>query len=69
MKCIVSEFFFFFFFGGGGGCFLFMFAFVVLSCLVITCCEKDDLLPLLCIMFSCVLSLCHMVSWLDCIVF
>ena len=30
--------------------------------LVVTCLERADLLALLCVMFSCVLSLSHMVS-------
>ena len=36
---------------------------------VITCWERADLLTLLYVMFSCVLSLSHMVSWVvfDCI--
>ena len=34
--------------------------------LVVTCLERTDLLALLYIMFSCVLSLSHMVSWVRC---
>ena len=33
---------------------------------VITCWEGADLLALLCVMFSCVLLLSHMVSWVKC---
>ena len=31
--------------------------------LVVTCWERAGLLALVCVMFSCVLSLSHMVSW------
>ena len=34
--------------------------------LVVTCWERADLLALLCMTFSCVLSLSHMVSWIIC---
>ena len=34
--------------------------------LVITCWERADLLALLCVMFSYVLSLSHTVSWVRC---
>ena len=37
------------------------------SCsLVVVCWERADPLALLCVMFSCVLSLVHMVSWVRC---
>ena len=36
-------------------CYLcFVLVFVILSCLGVTCCERADLLALLCVMFSCV---------------
>ena len=38
----------------------------VLSSLVVTCWESADILALLCVMFSCVLSLSHMVSRVSC---
>ena len=34
--------------------------------LVVTCWERDGLLDLLYVMFSCVLSLSHMVYWVRC---
>ena len=34
--------------------------------LVVTCWERADLLDLLCVMFYCVLSLSHVVSWVRC---
>ena len=34
--------------------------------LVVTCWERTDLLTLLYVMFSCVLSLYHMVPWVMC---
>ena len=34
---------------------LFVFVYVILSCLVVTCWERADLLALLCVVFSCVL--------------
>ena len=38
--------------------FMFTCAFIILSCLfhVITCCERTDLLTLLCVMFACVFA-------------
>ena len=33
---------------------------------VVTWWERDDLLPLLCVMFSCFLSLSHSISWFRC---
>ena len=51
--------------------FLFMFCvchvFMSVHCsLVVTCWERADLLALLYVMFYCVLSLSHMVSWVRC---
>ena len=34
--------------------------------LVVTCCERADLLALVYMIFSCVLSLSNMVSWVRC---
>ena len=42
------------------------FVFVVLSCLVVTYWEKTGLLALLYVMFYCVLSFSHVVSWVRC---
>ena len=40
---------------------------ISVSCsLMVTCWERADLLALLCVMFSCVLSLSHNVSWVRC---
>ena len=62
-------------------CYLcFTFVFIILSCLflaallsptgkVITCWKRPVLFVLLCAMFSCVLSLSHMVSWGSGVVF
>ena len=33
---------------------------------VITCWEQDDLLTLLCVVFSCIFVTFHMVSWIRC---
>ena len=51
--------------------FLFMFpvclVFLSVHCsLVVTCWERADLLALLYVMFYCVLSLSHVVSWVRC---
>ena len=43
-----------------------MFVLSVPCSLVVTCWEKADLLALLYVMFSCVLSLSHIVSWIGC---
>ena len=34
--------------------------------LVVTCCKRDDLLALLCVMFSCGFVTSHVVSWVRC---
>ena len=45
-------------------CYLrFVCVFVVLSCLFLAALWSADLLGLLCVMFSCVLSLSHMLPW------
>ena len=54
-----------------GSFLLFMFrvchAFLFVHCsLVVTCWERTDLLALLYVMFYCVLSLSHVVSWVRC---
>ena len=48
-------------------CFRVCHAFMSVHCsLVITCWERDNLFALVCVMFYCVLSLSHVVSWVRC---
>ena len=44
----------------------FLFVFIILPCLFLTCWERADLLALLCVMLPCVMSLSHMVSQARC---